>query len=161
MATRREDLGSWLEGTPGRTSDAGGSGTGLPTRGSGSMATTPRRLVALAVDWMLALAVSAAFFPDPARAGSGILSGDEVATLAVFAVSTTILVSLVGHTVGHRLLGLRVVRVTPSDGAPQNPGLAEGLLRTGLLCLVIPAVVWTGEGRGLHDVAAGTVVVRR
>ena len=161
MATRREDLGSWLEGTPGDTSDGGRSGAGLPARGPGSMATVPRRLAALAVDWLLSLGVSAAFLPDPARAGSGILSGDEVATLVVFAVSTTILIGLLGHTVGHRLLGVRVVRLTTSDGAQQAPGLAAALLRTGLLCLVIPAVVWNGEGRGMHDVAAGTVVVRR
>ncbi|MFE4466652.1 RDD family protein, partial [Oerskovia sp. NPDC056781] len=29
-----------------------------------------------------------------------------------------------------------------------------------LLCLVVPAVVWDGDGRGMHDKAAGTVIVR-
>jgi uncharacterized RDD family membrane protein YckC len=33
-------------------------------------------------------------------------------------------------------------------------------VRTVLLCLVIPAFIWDRDGRGLHDKAAGTVVVR-
>jgi len=33
-------------------------------------------------------------------------------------------------------------------------------VRSALLCLVIPAVVWDRDGRGLHDTAAGTVLVR-
>ena len=33
-------------------------------------------------------------------------------------------------------------------------------LRTLLLCLVVPAAIWDGDGRGLHDKAAGTAVVR-
>jgi len=35
------------------------------------------------------------------------------------------------------------------------------LIRTVSLCLVIPAVVWGLDGRGLHDVWAGTQIVRR
>ncbi|MCU1514874.1 MAG: hypothetical protein JWO10_1964, partial [Microbacteriaceae bacterium] len=34
-------------------------------------------------------------------------------------------------------------------------------LRTVLLSLVIPAVIWDLDQRGLHDKAAGTVLVRR
>ncbi|WP_414172416.1 RDD family protein [Clavibacter tessellarius] len=33
-------------------------------------------------------------------------------------------------------------------------------LRTVLLCLVVPAVVWNADQRGLHDVFSGTVLVR-
>jgi len=33
-------------------------------------------------------------------------------------------------------------------------------LRTLLICLVIPAVIWDRDGRGLQDRAAGTVVVK-
>ena len=42
-----------------------------------------------------------------------------------------------------------------------GPGLLAAVLRTVLLCLVIPAVIWNAQGRGMHDVAAGTAVVRR
>ena len=44
------------------------------------------------------------------------------------------------------------------DGAPI--GLPRAALRTLLLCLLIPALIWDRAGRGLHDKAAGTVVVR-
>jgi uncharacterized RDD family membrane protein YckC len=34
------------------------------------------------------------------------------------------------------------------------------VIRTVLLCLVIPPVVYDADGRGLHDRAAGTIVLR-
>lgn len=141
------------------------------------MANVGRRVVGLLVDWGLASLISYAFF-----------GRDEWATLAVFGVSTALLVSTLGTTIGHRVAGVQVVRLvdlvtvlqegrrggrraTPSSATPAAaaavpavlppPGLLLGLTRTVLLCLVIPAVVWDSAGRGLHDVAAGTVVVRR
>ena len=41
------------------------------------------------------------------------------------------------------------------------PGFLSALARTILLCLVVPAVVWDSDGRGLHDRVAGTAIVRR
>ena len=148
MATR-EDMGSWLEG--GRSDDGAARGRlGLPAGGSGSFAGLGRRIVALAIDWALCLAISTAFF-DAA----------PMATLAVFAVENVLLVGTVGYTIGHRLLGLQVRTLaggtTPGIGLP-GPGKAA--LRSVLLCLVIPAVVWDSAGRSLHDRAAGTVIVR-
>lgn len=163
MAPRREDFGSWLEGTPGAESDRRGSSLGLPEEGPGSQARVGRRLVALVVDWLLSQAVASLFWPDPA--GVGPIAAQPWATLAVFAGTTAVFVALLGHTFGHRLLGLRVVRLIDKDGrrepVPGPPGLLAGAVRTGLLCLVIPAVVWDAAGRGLHDVAASTVIVRR
>lgn len=181
MASRREDLGSWLEGTPGRGGPGSGSGTppSAPPVPPGLRGGTGRRVLGVAVDWALALAVSALLVPTDAEAISPLLAGDPWATLGIFALSTTVLVGLLGHTIGHRVAGLRVVRlvdvvppaptrrgggavtadVDPAAVAP--PGLVPALARTVLLCLVLPAVVWDGSGRGLHDVAAGTVVVRR
>ena len=126
------------------------------------MARLGRRIAALAIDWFASLAVSWVFFPDPQSAAPGLLSGDPTATLAVFAGTTAILVSTLGTTIGHRLLGLQVVRLRdvrdPAGWRP--PGLA-GLLRTVLLSLGIPAAIWDRDGRGMHDAAAGTVIVRR
>ena len=174
MSTRREDLGSWLEGTPGGSSADGASALALPDAGPGSLAPVVRRLAALAVDWALCLGISATFWPVEPVVLTRLLSGDPTATLLVFLVSTSVLVGLLGHTVGHRLLGLRVVPVELSGrgSGPASsggtaalpvrpPGLLRGLVRTVLLCLVVPAVVWNAEGRGMHDVAARTVVVRR
>ena len=164
MASRREGLGSWLEGTPGDDPSDGTSEAGLAATGNGSIASVPRRLVAVTADWVLSLAVSAAFFPADEPAALPLLSGDPLATLGVFAVSTVVLVATLGHTVGHRLLGIRVVRWAEarSAGSPARaPGLVAALVRTVLLALGIPAVVWDRSGRGMHDVAAGTVPVRR
>jgi hypothetical protein len=152
-------MGSWLEGGP--SDDASRGRLGLPVRGSGSLAGLGPRLVALAVDWLLCLAISTAF-----------LDGAPMATLGVFALENVVLVGTVGFTVGHRLLGMRVRELAAASGATGGgadadmrsagaPGIVKAAVRTVLLCLVIPAVVWDAEGRSLHDRAAGTVLVRR
>jgi len=145
----REDMGSWLEGgAADRSGASAAERLGLPTSGTGSPATLGRRVVALLVDWGIALAISYL-----------LADGSSLATLGIFALEHLLLVSSVGFTIGHRLLGLQV-RVL---GAPADTfvGFARGAVRTLLLCLVIPAVVWGTDGRGLHDRAAGTVIVRR
>ncbi|HEY5515926.1 MAG TPA: RDD family protein [Pengzhenrongella sp.] len=158
--TARRYPGSWLEGagSGGGEPGVGGGEPGvggrlaLPAGGPGSLARVNRRLVALAIDWLACVGISTAF-----------LGGDPMATLAIFAVENVLLVASIGHTLGHRLLGVRVRRVPAgADGrAVAGPvGLARAALRTALLCLVIPAVVWDGDGRGMHDRAAGTVIVR-
>jgi uncharacterized RDD family membrane protein YckC len=53
------------------------------------------------------------------------------------------------------LLHLRVLR---PDG--QLAGFGAALMRTVLLGMVIPALIWDRDGRGLHDRASGVVVVR-
>jgi hypothetical protein len=147
--------------------------------GRWSRAGTGRRLVAVGVDWFASLAVSAVLFPAPEPVTGGVLAGRPMATLGIFAVSTAVLVGLLGTTIGHRLVRIRVVRVRDVVGAGEPvartqgagermagqvrvgpPGPVAGVVRTVLLCLVLPAVVWDSSGRGLHDVAAGTVIVR-
>ncbi|SEE01373.1 RDD family protein [Ruania alba] len=103
-----------------------------------------RRLVGIAIDWALASAISAGFFDF-----------DPMATLGVFAAMTVLLVGTAGSTIGHRLLGLGV---RTEDG--RFPGPLRALVRTVLVCLVIPAVVTDPDGRGVHDRAAGTTLRR-
>ena len=66
------------------------------------------------------------------------------------------LVGATGHTPGHLLLGLQVQ--TPA-GRPA--GFARAAVRSLLLCLVIPAVVFDPDQRGLHDKAMNTLLIRR
>ena len=149
----REDVGSWLEGGR-RAEDAGSSGRlGLPDVGPGSLARLGRRAVALVVDWAVATLI-AYLLTSPAS----FAELNSWVTLGVFALENLLLVSTVGFTIGHRLLGMQVRTLGAPDVAP---GFARGAVRTLLLCLVIPAVVWDRDGRGLHDRAAGTVLVRR
>jgi len=141
---------------------------GLPETGPGSLAPLGRRVVALAIDWIACLLISGAFFAVDANAF--LLSrGYSMATLGIFALENVLLVGSIGNTLGHRLLGLRVRRVFPGQPAEKTdsvwataaPGFLSALVRTVLLCLVIPAVVWDSDGRGLHDRLAGTAIVRR
>ena len=119
------------------------------------------RFVGVGVDWVLSLVISAAFFPDPAYGPDAtavervLLAGHPMATLGIFAAQHVLLVATLGTTIGHRLVGVRVVR---EDGAPYV-GLLRAVARTILLLLVIPAVVWEEVGRGFHDRGAGTQIV--
>ncbi|MEO0067272.1 MAG: hypothetical protein RJB63_397 [Actinomycetota bacterium] len=122
-----------------------GQRLGLPESGSGSLAKLGRRVLALMVDWALAMIVSQAF-----------ASGNSTVTLLVFALVQWLLIATLGYSIGHRILGLQVRRL---DG--KYVGLWRSLIRIGLILLVIPATIWDGDNRGLHDKAAGTVLVRR
>jgi uncharacterized RDD family membrane protein YckC len=122
-----------------------GQRLGLPESGSGSLAKLGRRVLALMVDWALAMIVSQAF-----------ASGNSTVTLLVFALVQWLLIATLGYSIGHRILGLQVRRL---DG--KYVGFWRSLIRIGLILLVIPATIWDGDNRGLHDKAAGTVLVRR
>lgn len=126
-----------------------GDRIGLPESGSQSLAKMPRRLGAIAIDWAIALVISHAFFGD-----------DSWATLLIFGGMQALLVGTLGYTFGHRVLGLKVIRLGQSV---ENGyvGLPKAFVRAILLCLVIPVAVWDADNRGLHDKAAGTVLVRR
>ena len=152
----REAVGSWLSGPRAAAEEMGaefgypGEQLGLPKTGPGSIAPVGRRFAALFIDWALALLIS-----------FGLLAGRDVhATndyaLPIFAVMSLLLVGTVGCTVGKRLLGLRVIAV---DGLGRL-ALWRTLLRTVLLCLAIPALIWDRDRRGLHDRLSGAVQVR-
>ena len=160
--SRRSALGGWLEGPgatgigSGRDGQEGEEGQayrgqrlGLPETGPGSLAPQGRRLGALIVDWAVAYLLAAAFGWQPSTAQG------QWGTIAIFAAEHLALLSLLGFTLGKRLFGLRVGRL----GGPLTP--VHVIVRTVLLLLVIPAVVWDRDGRGLHDRLARTVEVRK
>ncbi len=152
----REDLGSWLSGPGaviGTDQDYRGQRLGLPESGPGSVAGFGRRLVALVIDWLACLLLVRLFLPhiDYGTPGS------SLATLGFFLAELTLFTWLVGASFGQRLLGLAVVRLDGGGG----PGLLRALLRSLQICLVVPAVIWDRDSRGLHDRSMGTVVVRR
>lgn len=143
----RKVLGSWLEGPGSLTLDADdypGRRLGLPQTGPGSVARFGRRLLALCIDWALSLLIA-----------RGLAGGNEWATLGIFTLENVLLVGTAGQTIGHRLLGLHLVRL---DGAA--PGLLRGLGRAVLLSLAVPALIWDRDQRGLHDRFMGTVLLR-
>ncbi|HSN05968.1 MAG TPA: RDD family protein [Candidatus Angelobacter sp.] len=151
----REDLGSWLSG-PGAVVPAEqryrGERLGLPESGPGSVAGFGRRLAAVVVDWLASLLLVRLFLPGIAYG----TPASSLATMGFFLAELTLFTWLVGASFGQRLLGIAVVRL---DGGA--PGPARAFLRSVQVCLLVPAVVWDRDGRGLHDRSVGTVVVRR
>ncbi|TFV82114.1 RDD family protein [Microbacterium sp. dk485] len=121
-----------------------GEQLGLPAQGRGSLAPLGRRVLAIIVDWGCAVVISMAFF-----------SYDALATTTIFVIVQILFIPTIGGSPGHRLFGMRVQRV-PAGW----PGLWRPIVRSVLLALVIPAVIWDADNRGLHDKAAGTVLVR-
>ncbi len=152
-STTRSALGGWLEGPRIESGQDEwtyrGERLGLPESGSGSLAPQGRRLGALVVDWAIAYFLSTAFGWKPSTAQG------QWGTIAIFAAEHLVLLSLLGFTVGKRLFGLRVGKL----GGPLTP--VHVVARTVLLLLVIPAVIWDRDGRGLHDRWAGTVEIRK
>lgn len=110
-----------------------------------------RRVVAFLIDWFASVLVALAAFP---QFGYG-TNESMLLTVVVFAVEVTVLTWLTGASFGQRILGLRVVSIQGG-----RLPLWRVVVRTLLLLLVIPAVVYDDQGRGLHDRVAGSVVVR-
>lgn len=112
------------------------------------MARPGRRIAALAIDWALAYAASALFF-----SADGFVNG--FATTGLFVALQILFIPTIGGSVGHRLVGLYVVPLAGGWVGPWRP-----IVRSVLLGLVIPALVWDSDQRGFHDKVAGTVLVR-
>jgi len=151
----RKIIGSWIEGPGSGTEQFGddfgyrGRRLGLPEEGPGAIASTGRRLAAVLIDWWLCALIS---YELIARHNSVTAS---YWTMFIFFVLSVLTIGTVGRTPGKRLVGLRVVRL---DGG--RPTVAQVALRTFLLLLLIPGLVWDRDGRGLHDKAVATVEVR-
>ena len=132
-----------------------GERLGLPESGPGSIGRPGRRIGALVIDYVAATIIATAFFGYdqfalPTEAGL-----TQFAPMAVFAVLQILFIPTAGGSPGHRMLGMRVVRL---DGG--WVGLWRPIVRTLLLVVVVPAVVWDADQRGLHDKAVGTVLIR-
>jgi len=132
-----------------------GEKIGLPATGRGSLSTTGPRLLAFIVDAAASGLVAALFVPHH--------SGDTFAdrlpgswSLIPFALDYIVGTLVAGRTLGMYLLGLRVIRV--EKDVPVDPGRA--VLRTAMLALLVPALVFDRDGRGMHDRLTDTAVVR-
>ncbi|MFJ2552773.1 RDD family protein [Microbacterium sp. NPDC087591] len=132
-----------------------GERLGLPDSGSRSIGRIGRRIGALLIDYTAATIIATGFlgfnqFALPTEAGL-----TQFAPLLVFALLQVIFIPVVGGSPGHRIVGLRLVRM---DGG--WIGVWRPIVRTLLLIVVIPAVIWDADQRGLHDKAVGTVLIR-
>jgi uncharacterized RDD family membrane protein YckC len=131
-----------------------GQRLGLPREGRGSIARPGRRIAALLIDVASAGLVGFAFFstPDPV---TGVPFANPIAANVIFFAVQILFIPLIGGSPGHRLMGMRLELA--SGGWV---GLWRPIVRTVLLALIIPAVVFDADQRGLHDKAVGTILVR-
>ena len=140
---------SWLAGSPRLPADTDGQDypgqrLGLPETGPGSSASFGSRILAIMMDWLPCAVAAQLFTTNPA-----------FSALALFAAVTALSIGIAGRTPGHAVAGLRVALL---DG--RRVGFGAGVIRTVLLCLLIPPMVYNTDGRGLHDRAVGTIVLR-
>ncbi|MBW3639713.1 MAG: RDD family protein [Actinobacteria bacterium] len=150
---------TWLSGPAAAGVDMGPRGRwrgevfGLPADGPGALAGWGRRLAAFGLDLLVGALIGGlinALVADPTE-------GQRViAVNGAFALQVLVLTALTGQSIGMRLLGVRVQKLAGGG----VPGFLPAAIRTALLLLLVPAVISDREGRGLHDKAAGTVVVR-
>ncbi len=146
--------GSWLSGPdsarPGEPGpgDYPGKFLGLPEAGAGSLAPMSRRIVALFVDYFIAMGIAALIVH-----GAGSLN---TVTYLVWFVIGVLTVILFGFTPGQFFLGLRTVRID----AQVPVGVVRAVARQALLTFVVPALFTDGDRRGMHDRATGTALVR-
>lgn len=169
--------GSWLSGPNAEPGDSGaddyqGKELGLPREGVGSLVSMMRRIAALMVDWFISLGLAAVIFrpnPDKLIAQMDIPAGQQpppnfaviigalsTPTLLVWFIIGVAAVTLFGFTPGQYFLKERVARID----AAAPVGFVRALVRQILIVFVVPALFTDGDGRGMHDRATGTALVR-
>jgi len=133
-------------------SDAPPEGDRRPSRLTRVLETASwaRRIAALFVDWAAAtgIVILAVGWDRYAAVGSPY----SWYVPAVFAVESALFTALAGGSFGQLATRVRVVRTDTH----RPPDLLRALLRSVLICLVIPPLVFKPDGRGLHDLVAGT-----
>jgi uncharacterized RDD family membrane protein YckC len=113
-------------------------------------------MLGITFDWLAAYAISLGFF-----AGSGTFlersRGLGGTVLIVMAIEYLVLVTFGGASFGHRIVGLKVIRF--SDGGVATP--VQALIRTFLLVIIITAITFDENGRGINERLSNTVLVKR
>ncbi len=110
-----------------------------------------RRILALLVDWFACLLVVSIFEPVFGTTGGP----GSFYTLGVFVLESAVLTATVGGSFGQMVTRLRVLRV--ADGGRID--LLRAFARQVAVALVIPPLVFRPDGRGLHDIVAGSATV--
>lgn len=111
-----------------------------------------RRLAAISLDWIMSYFIVVAL-----TGGLGVSNGSRPASvLGLFFTEYLLLVGLSGASAGHRLLRLKVVSF-PSGGQPTP---LQALIRTVLMVLIVTAVTYDENGRGIHERLSGTATIK-
>ncbi|SNT23150.1 RDD family protein [Rhodococcoides kyotonense] len=149
--------GSWLSGPNAAMDDDGteqnfpGEKLGLPSDGPGAVAGLGRRSAALLVDWLMSMGIGALLLSV-----TGWQQSLSTVTLLVWFVVGVAAVTIFSFTPGQIVAGIQVARVD----AAAKVGFVRALVRTFFIVFVFPAVISDHDGRGMHDRATGTAMLR-
>lgn len=131
-----------------------GERLGLPEKGPQSVARVGRRFAAIAVDWVISVLVLMLMTGRSYGEISSSAAG-QLELLGVFVALQILSIWAIGGSIGHRLLRLYIVNVRGGRVDFWRP-----IVRSVLLALVIPALVWDSDQRGFHDKIAGTLLLK-
>ncbi|OFT83677.1 RDD family protein [Corynebacterium sp. HMSC29G08] len=124
---------------------------GMPKNGSGSQASVMRRMVAVLIDWLICLAI-ASF----AVTQTDVLGDRATLTYLLWIAMGILFGWLFARTPGMMVLGMGVARVD----AEAPVGFWRAAVRTILTGFILPAALVDADGRGMHDRATNTTVIR-
>ena len=109
-----------------------------------------RRMLGVLIDWLMSYAIAIGFFVEFGEPSMGAV------VFLIFTAQYLLFAALGGATPGHRVMGLKIVRF--SDGGMPTP--LQALIRTGLLVLIVTAITFDHNGRGINERLSNTVLVR-
>lgn len=151
---------TWLEGplVPGENEDPTklssypGENLSLPREGKGSLAGLFPRMAALLIDWSICYAMAAIITPNTNWFGD-----NATAAMIFFIMWRVVTVWLFAQSPGHAIMGIGVARI---DDSTQRVGLWRSVVRVIFTIFLLPPVIQDTDGRGMHDRATGTAVIR-
>ena len=109
-----------------------------------------RRMLGVLIDWLMSYAIAIGFFVEFGEPSMGAV------VFLIFTAQYLLFAALGGATPGHRVVGLKIVRF--SDGGMPTP--LQALIRTGLLVLIVTAITFDHNGRGINERLSDTVLVK-
>ena len=109
-----------------------------------------RRMLGVLIDWLMSYAIAIGFFVEFGEPSMGAV------VFLIFTAQYLLFAALGGATPGHRVVGLKIVRF--SDGGMPTP--LQALIRTGLLVLIVTAITFDHNGRGINERLSNTVLIR-
>ena len=107
-----------------------------------------RRLLALVIDWTMCRLIAGLLSP-------AVIPDNTFSTLIIFYIEVCLFTTAFGASAGQRIMAIKVVTYPDQ----QRVKVGRIVLRTFLICLVLPAV-FTNNGRPLHDHFANSQTVR-
>jgi uncharacterized RDD family membrane protein YckC len=114
-----------------------------------------RRLAAISLDWLSSYLIATVFFSGP---GTFLERTTHAGTpaLLIFFLQYFLLITLQGASAGHRIFRMRIVNY--EDG--QRPTIRQAFIRSALMIIVVTAITYDENGRGIHERLSRTKILR-